>query len=411
MPRIPPELCTRCKGYKLLCGLTSCPILERFRVQTLATVRIRGRELEGYTPPSAIVGEQGYPRVRVYYMIPPGEEPERAWYYDSPREWAARREPLRSIISLRSSLVSAVINSPVNEPWRLYELELSLAAVSERPVDSEAVLRKPPIPRLRFDGITKPVGPSSPADRVRVVSNPRIPRPLEKLIWDDVKAYTAARILYDKGIDVYVIHRAMSLGLLGRTRARRLVPTRWAITAVDDIISGILRSRIRKYKWIDRVEVRMGEYLGNRFAVILYPGAGSFDWIEAWHPRGLWTRESSEPVVWHVHEDPLGNATEMDGGFSAARLAVLEHLDKRREAANAIIVREILPTYYAPVGNWHIREHIRLLMEKPPRILDTLREAIDYVLSKLTIDPRILKSKVPILAGRRQSRLTDYWIP
>lgn len=155
----------------------------------------------------------------------------------------------------------------------------------------------------------------------------------------------------------------------------------------------------------------MGEYLGNRFAVILYPGAGSFDWIEAWHPRGLWTRESSEPVVWHVHEDPLGNATEMDGGFSAARLAVLEHLDKRREAANAIIVREILPTYYAPVGNWHIREHVRLLMEKPPRILDTLREAIDYVLSKLTIDPRILKSKVPILAGRRQSRLTDYWIP
>ena len=29
--RISAELCVRCKGYKRLCGLPYCPLMERFR--------------------------------------------------------------------------------------------------------------------------------------------------------------------------------------------------------------------------------------------------------------------------------------------------------------------------------------------------------------------------------------------
>ncbi len=42
----------------------------------------------------------------------------------------------------------------------------------------------------------------------------------------------------------------------------------------------------------------------------------------------------------------------MDGGYHAARLAVLEHLYKRGMRASIIVVREITPRYYASVGNW-----------------------------------------------------------
>ncbi|MET1127811.1 MAG: Nre family DNA repair protein [Thermoproteota archaeon] len=408
MPSIPPSLCIRCKGYKLLCGLPRCPILERFRAQTLTSVRIRGRELEGYTPPSAIVGEWGYPRVRVYYMVPPGEDRGRAWFYDAPREWAARRVPLDSIVALRSSLVSATLELHVSDPWKLYEKEISLAAVSERPVDSEALLKKPPEPRLRFDGVTKPVGPASPAEKVVVAENPRVPRPLEKILWDDLRAEEAVLELYRRGIDVYTIQRAMSLGLLGRSRLRKLVPTRWAITAVDDAVSRELRRRVRGYRWLGRVEVRVGEYLGNRFVVVLYPGAGTFEWIEVWHPRSLWTGRSREPLVWRLVENPMGRAPDIDGGFSAARLAVLEHLDARRLSADAIILREILPSYYAPVGNWQIRENVRITMSKEPVVFENLDEALRYALTLLSASPDVIKRRSPIFAGKRQTRLTEF---
>ncbi len=64
MPRIPPELCTRCKGYRLLCGLPSCPILDRLRSQARSLERAGwSQELHGSTPPSILVGERGYPGV------------------------------------------------------------------------------------------------------------------------------------------------------------------------------------------------------------------------------------------------------------------------------------------------------------------------------------------------------------
>ncbi len=409
MPRIPASLCIRCKGYKKLCGLPRCPILERFRAQVRAASRIKGRELEGYTPPTAIVGEEGYPKVRVFYMLPPSEPRERAWYFDAPREWAIRGESLDSIVQLRSSLVAAGLRVDVRNPFELYEKEISLAAVSEKPVASEAILRKPPIPRLKFDDVLKPVGPSSPAERVVVTENPRVPRPLEKLIWDDLLAAEGVVELYRRGLDVYNIQKALSLGLLGKSRNRRIVPTRWAITAVDDMVSNMLRSRVRHYKWLNHVEVRVWEHLGNKYVIVLMPGGGWFEWIEIWHPRSLWTRREVRPIVWRVTENPMGRVSDVDGGYSAARLAVLEYLDRIRRSADVVILREIMPSYYAPVGNWQIREGVRLAFSKgKPLVFDDVREALDYALNLLLVDPREIKAKSPILRGVKQTRITDF---
>ena len=408
MPRIPPELCARCKGYKRLCGLPRCPILEAFRSQVKAALKTSAGEVMGATPPSAIVGEHGYPRVGVYYMIPPGEKGDKAWYHDAPVEWSRRRESLPRIIALRSTMVSAVVKVDARKPERLYELEITPAALSSRPVDSEAELAKPPTPRLVFDGISKPAGPSSPARRIRVVGSPKLYRRVESFIWDDVKASDAIVELYKAGVDVYTIQRALSLGALGRLRWRRLVPSRWAITAVDDVLSSWLRSRLRGRDTIDGVEVYKAEYLGNRFVVILYPGSGHFEWVEAWHPATLWTRSASRVLTWRVHEDPLGRRTADDGGFSAARLSVLEHLASRGRVADVIVLREILPSYYAPVGNWHIRETVRRALSGTPERFESLDHAVSYALSQLRAG-EAFRYASPLLSGRRQRKLTEYW--
>jgi len=408
MPRVPPELCARCKGYKRLCGLPRCPILDSFRSQVRAVLRSSAGLVEGATPPSSLVGEWGYPKVNVYYMIPPSVRGDRASYYDAPREWSLRNEPLHRIIELRSSLVSASMRVPVTAPERLYELEITPAALSVKPVDSEAELRRPPTPRLVFDGVSKPVGPSSPARRVRVTGTPKLGGKLERMIWDDAPTREAVVELYNSGLDVYTIQKALSLGALGRLRRRRLVPTRWAITAVDDMLSSWLRSRLRGRPTISGAEVYTAEYLGNRFAVILYPGSGHFEWVEAWHPATAWTPGAGRVVTWRVHEDPLGRRTADDGGFSAARLAVLEHLNERGRVADVVIIREILPSYYAPVGNWHIRETVRQALSGQPRRYESMDEAISSTL-KLFDAGTALKAASPILSGRKMRSLVEYW--
>lgn len=411
MPRIPPELCARCKGYKKLCGLPKCPILESFRAQVKATVKTRGTLVEGATPPGILVGEAGYPRVRVYYMIPPGLYGEEAYYHDAPRLWALRGESLARIISLRSELLSANLRVNVRDPFTLYQKEIGLAAISVKPVESEAKLAKPPVPRLVFDGISKPRGPSAPVERIRVSGNPQLPRIVERIIWDDAPAVNAIIELYKSGLDVYNIQKIMSVGFLGRMRNRRVVPTRWAITAVDETVSRHLRLQLRDKPEIDSIEVYHGEYLGNRFVVVLKPGPGSFEWIEAWQPHTLWTKAARDPVLWRVEEDPLGRKTAEDGGFSAAKIAVLEHLASRGRRADVVILREITPSYYAPVGNWHIRETVRRALARGPLLRTNSEDEAVGLVRRLLDNPDAVLSMSRFLPGGRyrRTRITDFF--
>ncbi len=394
--RLPPQLCTRCKGYKKLCGLTICPILERFRTQVSITTSMRDLSLlDGATPPNIIVGEQGYPHVSLLYGIPPGIHGDQARKFNDPKEWHRRRISLNKILRLRSSIVSATIRVRVDEPEALYNKELSLAAVSEKPVESEASLERPPSMKLRFDGLLIPQGPNAKAREIRVSSNPSLPRQLEKLIWDyDVKASDAIWELYLTTNDVYIATNALSLGLLGQRKMRRIVPTRWAITAVDDIVAKRLLAKVKRYDTINEVEVYHASYLGNIFTIILAPGSFEAEMVEIWHPLTPWTQTAYEPIIYTIRETPTARITTMDGGYMATRLAIVEHLYRRKRQAKAIIVREITRDYYAPVGNWHIRETSRQALVETPTRFQNLVDALKYTssLHRFKGLPRLLES-------------------
>lgn len=410
--RIPPSLCARCKGYKKLCGLPTCPILERFRVHASTASRIDGDDVEGDTPPSVIVGEHGYPKVPVLYHIPPGIHGEEAAARDAPKQWASERLPLRRIIEYRSSLLAALTRVPATRPDILYEKEISIAAVSEKPVDSEAELARRPTPSLRFDGLLAPLGPSAPSRRIEVASNPRPPRPLEKRIWDDARSTEAVVELYMNGLDVYQIIPALSLGLLGRIRSRRLVPTRWAITAVDQTISNWLIHRVRSLDTIDRYEVYHGGYLGNYFTVILAPHSFAAELIEVWYPLTPWTGHARKPVIYRIEETTTLRMNVMDGGYLAVRLPLAEHMYRRRRQAAAIVIREITREYYAPVGNWHIRETMRrTLSQKPLAVTDSLEEALRIAAGKLrSREAREALTTSPLARRLRATRSLDAYL-
>ncbi|MCD6488955.1 MAG: hypothetical protein J7K21_07020, partial [Desulfurococcales archaeon] len=316
MVKVPIDLCLRCKGARHLCGLGYCPLLQSFRSRVVSLQSIKGLEVDGSTPPSLIVGEKGYPRINIYFNVPPGIRGDEAKIFDDPLSWHLRKG-LNDIIGLRSRLLSLRLRAYTHNPYSLYEKEIGLAAISLRPVDTEARLRKKPVPRIVFDPLLPPRGPSAPVSKVKVVGNPVVPRRVDRIIWDDVRAEEAIWELYREGVDIYTIIRAFTIGFLGRKGQKRLVPTRWGITAVDSMISHKLLRRIKTYKLINDLLVFYSEYLYNKYLIVLAPSGYRGMWIEVWLPNSLWNPHA-EPATLIVKEDHKGRMNIIDGGYIAA---------------------------------------------------------------------------------------------
>ncbi len=406
MLRIPAELCVKCKFHKRLCRLPRCPLLERFRALIDAIVRIDSRIAEGSTPPSTVVGEHGYPHVRVYLGIPPNIWGDNASIYENPEIWWGRYG-LLDILKFRASMIYASMKFDIRSPFELYEKEISIAAIAERPTDAEAYLRKLPKPRLKFSDLAPPLGPAATAEQIKIVENPKISPVIEKYVWDDVRAEEAVVELYRSGVPIYTIQRALSLGLLGKLRNRKLVSTRWAITAVDTIIAKDLLKRVKELNSVNESEVHFIEYLGNRFWIIITPGPYRFELLEIWHPITVFTQTASAPIIVHDYESLIRKPRYMNGGFYAARLAVLEYLNSIRKSASVIVIREVTPRYYASVGNWHIRESIRqALIGRRSKYLRnvSVREVVEFVGSSSRVASTALKR---LLSMRGRVRALD----
>ena len=405
--KVPKKLCIICKGYRHLCGLSYCPILASLAGRLKAYVRVRGRSVDGASPPTVIVGESGYPKVKVYVGVPPGVFGSEAKFFDSPDDWHMKLS-LRDIIELRARLIHTFTSVDVRKPEELYDKEVALAGVSLKPVDLEAQLAKPPKPIITFNPLIPPSGPPAPAQHLKVVDNPQLHPKLESLIWDDVKASEAAWILYSSGLDFYTIVRALTLGLLGRRRARRAVPTRWGITAIDSIITSKLLSAVRASPTINTIEVYHASYLHNKYTVILIPGRYSSRWLEVWRPRSLWN-PSTDAAVWEVSDDFKGNLTHMDGGFIAAREPVVEYLARRRRQARIVILREIEPDYIYPAGSWQIRLTVKYALSKGAVLRNpTPAELADFINRVHDIPSRVTGKVLDYVYRVRNKSLLDF---
>ena len=407
--KVPATLCARCKGRKRLCGAPTCPFIQRFYANIKALVRVKGLNVDGATPPTLIVGERGYPHVPVFLGVPPGVYGEGAKVFDDPKGWWGRLS-LDEIVELRSSMVSGFIRIDVDKgPDALRDNEVLFAALSMKPVDSEIVLAKHPIPKLSFSDKAKPIPPSAPMKSVRISSNASMHPKVERVIDDDLPAQKAIVELYRYGVDIYTVQRALSLGALGRRKRRKLVPTRWAITAVDRTISRYLLSTLwGKDATFNHSLAFYAEYLGNRFWIFIDSGKYEIHWVEVWHPSTIYTQHASSIITVYNKERISGSIEYLDGGFEAAKLPVLEFLSREGKQGKVIIIREILPDYYAPVGNWHIRESIKRALSMGPVAKGlSLREFIDFVRSRSPIAASIAEEYVTRLI---KTKLLDFFM-
>jgi hypothetical protein len=403
------SLCAVCKGSKMLCGKTSCPVVARLSSHFKVWRSTKGLSVDGSSPPSVFVGRFGYPYVNIGPLAPN--------YYgdtsilDAPEQWLGRS--IDEIIDFRSQLIRGMYRVHVNKlntVGRVLDLtrEISLA---EHYVETEMRLKKRPRKSFRVDANVQPIGPTAPLDRVEI-GYIRWNRDMEKAHYDtDLKAALATKILFKEGVPVTQIQRAFSMGSFGVEKNRRLVPTRWSITAVDDIVSKDLANKVKDFPLINQYEVYESDYLGNRFEVLLVPDAWSYEAYEAWYPNTLWNPSSDHVAIvtdWEGYNGRWRYAS-MGGCYYSGRLAVLEYLVNVKRQAKVFILREAYPDYILPVGVWQVRENVRNAMRQPPRRFDALDEAMSRIMSRLSIDlEHWLKSGFLLRHTLTQRKITEY---
>ncbi|BAA30977.1 Nre family DNA repair protein [Pyrococcus horikoshii] len=404
MIKLNSNICAICKGRKLLCGRPVCPILEKIRIAREVTPLVNREDIFGSSPPSVFVGEYGYPKVRIGPLVPPIEGDTS--YLDNPLKWENAR--IEDVIKFRSILVlgQTRVHIDLRRSDRIIE-ELQELAMSIKPIDTEMLLKRKPILKVIPSEFAPPLGPSGEVKNFEIAENPKVPKKVERVVGDEIKAKDAVITLYESGFDEYYIIRLLSVGLLGLKP--RIVPTRWSITAVQDTLGNYLRKSILNFEPIETYEVYTSEFLGNRYVILLMPRRYSFELLEVWLKGSLFGSE--DPVVLHDCEDYRGikgYAEETTGAYYAARLSVLEHLRRRKRQASAIVFREVTPAYYTPVGVWQIRVGVKKALEGIPEKFYTLEDALNRLRVKLKHPLERYLARSWILKQLNQRSITSF---
>ncbi|MBA4451928.1 MAG: hypothetical protein ACE5SV_01505 [Candidatus Nitrosomaritimum aestuariumsis] len=353
--------------------------------------------VSGTSPPSIFVGSYNYPKVQVGPMVPPVHGDTSL--LDSPEKWVGKS--LEDIVNFRLNLIRGVQKISINATEGRYIENLQEVAMSSKPIDSDLEFHKS-TKNISIDGESAPFGPIGEIKKSKFSSSSAT-KPIEKIFYDkDLKAKDAVLNLYNSGIEISKIQKCFSIGMLGKDR--KLVPTKWSITATDDIISNSLVEEILEFDLIDSCKIFSYEHLGNVFSILLFPHRWIFEMIEAWYSNGVLGFGSD-------HEDARGidHPPAIAGAYFSAKLAVAEYLSKNQIQAGVMILREIRPEYAIPVGVWQVREGIREAMKTTPLLADNFDNSLLVASNHTSISTSEWISHGNIVKLMRQKTLSDFF--
>jgi len=390
-------------GYgKLAKGMSSEEAARRLQ-QVMPNLR-REKEFRGNAP-SVFIGSHSYPKVNTGILSP--QHPGSSDLLDRPDQWYRQGYGIEKVASLRTSLVNSKKKVRV-EKTDNFLMNTREIAMARKPVDVEVSLDKKPSQNVS-GGRTKPLSASGNVEKVLLGENPSVERKVEKAFYDtDLKAETGVKELYSKGVDNYKIQQSLSTGMLGEEENRKLVPTRWSITASDDMISKNLRKQVKDFQELGQIEYYKNSYVGNDFHIFLIPGKWEYELFELKRSGSVWNAAENTYIA-HNYEPYSGRtsyAEETAGAFYATRLGVLEHLRSRRRQAKALVIREVKPEYWAPLGVWVIRETVRNGFEDAEEL-----ESFEKVKWCISNNFRFLYSRIrnrSKMIGGRQFSLEDF---
>ena len=348
-----------------------------------------GKDLDGSTPPSVFIGRWSYPKVYAGPMMVP--QLGDTYIMDSPEQWIANDKTQEDIITYRMNLVRGKQLIDIKDVENPFVEKLQDISLASKSIDSEATFGSKPVGASFNEEIT-PHGPSAIIERFDIDAV-RWDKQLEKSFYDtDLKARDAVMNLHNKDVPFTAMQKAFSVGAFGLKKNRRLVPTRWSITACDSTIADSLLKEVRHYPIMDSHRVYEFSSLNNYYAIILTPTEWQYEWFEAFI-KVL----GGEEMMFSDYETN-SNKTEyscVGGCYYSAKMAVLDKLAKLKLQSGVIILREAY-SGYVPLGVFNVRENIKFAMNGDYKEFESLKDSLAYCGTKL---------QIPISKYVRQSNL------
>ncbi|NMB66759.1 hypothetical protein GYA25_01725 [Candidatus Woesearchaeota archaeon] len=373
--------------------------------------------LDTNSPPSVFIGSKlKYPQVNIGILSPFKKE-ENSWMYDNPRYWAENELNISDVLNFRNNLVNSRFKSNVKSDSsnkKFVEIAKEIA-ISSNQVDLEIKLKNKMKQIESKDKVLIPHGVNASLEDAKIVGNLKVEKKVDSVINDELKTTEAIDILNKSGINEYSISKILSVGVLGLKKNKKFVPTRWSITATDDIIGKKLIEKIKDYKIIEDYELHFGEFLGNQYIVMLFPDIWEYELFEIYLPKSSWN-PSDRIKASTDYEGNSGRkeyAYETAGGYYASRLPILSYLESIKRQASILVIRIETPSYWAPLGVWVVRESVKKAMKKNIKFSDE-KEFIDNSIKiakikyNLDISFLIRKSKI-IHKKKEQKKLNDFF--
>ncbi len=384
--------------------------------------------------PAPFIGRFGYPQVNIGLLSP--QIPGDTSAYDSPRLWSQQNLPLGTIASRRYSLVNSRARWNVKEiskPGKLLGITQEVGMAS-RPVELEVSLKKQPTLSRTAEKEIIPFGPQAEVSRVRMTENPWVDSRVEKTVADtDLKATPAITNLYQKGFEENFLTKLLSTGNVGLGQNRKLVPTRWSITAVDDTLGKKLITEVKDFP-VGECRAYFGGGWGNYYLILFFPERWSYELFETYlgHKVNPWSPQRHEPLGRQRDNFPFvrkaGNfystdyegyegrkeyAEETAGGYYAARLAVLEKMKELKRQGSVLALRFITSEYNVPLGVWVCREAGRKAVQEKPLLFASevlmMNHAREFIQHKFGFDLLVLLRESRLLRNeRQQKKLSEY---
>jgi len=350
-----------CKG-RGACGRSVCPHIIRNKSRTKINEKITKKDFQGSSP-TPFVGRIGYPKLNVG-LLSPAEVSENVWEYDAPKYWAKSNFQIPKIVDYRSALINSRFKVHAHDSSKMLDIAKEVGMAS-KPVDLEVNLEDKPKFRVNHYSIVMPTGPNALLKKAKITSNPKIHTKVDKVVSDfDLKSKDALLYLYDSGFDENFLTKILSIGNLGIKNNRKLVPTRWSITATDDTLGKNIIQEIKNYNQTDYLAF-FGGYLGNYYLILTFPDIWNYELFEIYAPKN----PPNNPYYATDYEDFYGRKKYADttaGGYYAARLAILEKLKQIKKQGNILALRFITDEYSIPLGVWVVREAARKSMHSIP---------------------------------------------
>jgi len=361
--------------------------------------------------PAPFIGRIGYPKVNVGLLSP--QFSGDTSYYDSPKLWSKANFKIGQVASMRYGLVnsrSSASVKDVNKSNRFLDI-IKEVGMAKKAVELEVNLTKQPSLQFKPEREVIPFGPTSSVKKAKITQNTKVDIRVDKMVADtDLKSSSAILKLYQKGFEESFLNKILSVGNLGLKNNRKLVPTRWSITAVDSTVSNKLVKEVK--------DLQVGEYMtyfgggwGNYYLILFFPEAWSYELFETYLNKNInsWSKEGyAYSTDYENYNERKNYPEETAGGYYACRLPVLEKMKQIKRQHSCLALRFITPEYNVPLGVWVCREATRKSLANQPIKFASKELMLNY--AKLLINKKfgfnldLLTKKSKLLKNQKEQK-------